>query len=103
MTLIGLLVPVVVRADGERFKLVAGWQGNAVCRNAGLSDVPVVERAEGGHSADQAVETVLRRPLTALEEARAVAATLEPGYTPDGAATILGWARQRVIVRAKIR
>jgi hypothetical protein len=36
-----------------------------------------------------------------LEEARAVAAMLEQGYTPDGAATIRGWAKQRITARAK--
>jgi hypothetical protein len=45
---------------------------------------------------------VLRTQLTPLEEARAVAAILEQGYTPGGAATVLGWAKQRVTARAKI-
>jgi hypothetical protein len=45
---------------------------------------------------------VVRKQLSPLEEARAVQAMLEQGYTTDGAATVPGWARQRVSARAKI-
>ena len=98
----GLLVPLIVRPVGKRFKLVAGFHRHAACRQAQLTSVPVVEREQDGESADRAAENVVRKQLTPLEEARAVAAMLEQGYTPDGAATILGWAKQRVTARAKI-
>jgi hypothetical protein len=45
---------------------------------------------------------VTRKQLSPLEEARAVQAMLDEGYTPDGAAQALGWSRQLVTARAKI-
>ena len=46
--------------------------------------------------------SVTRKQLTPLEEARAVQAMLDEGYTPDGAAQALGWGAQRVTARVKI-
>ncbi len=43
-------------------------------------------RTHEGTSADSAAENVLRKQLTPLEEARAVQAMLDEGYTLDGAA-----------------
>jgi hypothetical protein len=45
---------------------------------------------------------VLRKQLTALEEARAVAKMLTDGYTLNGAATVLGWSKRLVSSRARI-
>lgn len=98
----GLIVPLVVRPDGERFELVAGFHRFAACQRIELPAVPVIVRARRGVTADRAAENVVRKPLTPLEEAHAVQAMLEDGYTLDGTATVLGWARQRVSARAKI-
>ena len=48
--------------------------------------MPVVVRDHEGSSADSAAENVTRKQLTPLEEARAVQAMLDEGYTLDGAA-----------------
>ena len=56
------------------------------------ADVPVVVRDHEGSSADSAAENVTRKALTPLEEARAVQAMLDEGYTTDGAAQALGGA-----------
>jgi ParB/RepB/Spo0J family partition protein len=98
----GLIVPLVVRADGERFVLVAGHHRHAACRKLGLADVEVTVREQEGTSADSAAENVVRKALSPLEEARAVQHMLDEGYTLDGAATILGWSRNLVGARAKI-
>jgi ParB/RepB/Spo0J family partition protein len=99
----GLIVPLVVRPAGEgRFTLVAGFHRHAACQRSGVDQVPVVVRDEDGESADRAAENVVRKALTPLEEARAVKAMLDQGYTLDGAASVLGWARQRVSSRAKL-
>ena len=45
---------------------------------------------------------VTRKQLTPLEEAKAVQAMLDEGYTLDGAAQALGWSRQLVTARSKI-
>jgi ParB-like chromosome segregation protein Spo0J len=44
ISLQGMLVPVVVRDDGDCFELVAGFHRIAAARSLGLTDVPVVVR-----------------------------------------------------------
>lgn len=98
----GLINPVTVRPDGERFRLVAGGHRYAACRSLGLEEIEVTVREQEGSSADSAAENVVRKQLSPLEEARAVAHMLEEGYTLDGAASVLGWSRKLVSARAQI-
>jgi ParB/RepB/Spo0J family partition protein len=98
----GLLVPVIVRPVDGRHELVAGYHRIAACRKLGLTDVPVVVREHEGSSADTAAENLARKQLGPVEEARALQAMLDEGYTPDGAAQALGWSAQRVAARTKI-
>lgn len=98
----GLIVPLVVRREGDRFVLVAGFHRYAAARSLGLTEVQVTVREQEGTSADSAAENVVRKALNPLEEARAVGHMLDEGYTLDGAATVLGWSRSLVGARAKI-
>jgi len=98
----GVLVPLIVRPVDDGYELVAGYHRIAACRSLGLPDVPVVVREHAGSSADSAAENVTRKQLTPLEEARAVQAMFDEGYTADGVAQALGWSRQLVTARAKI-
>jgi ParB/RepB/Spo0J family partition protein len=99
----GMLVPVVVRDDGENgFVLVAGFHRVAAARSLGLAEVPVVVRDAVTEDADRAVENITRKALNPYEEAKAVRAMLERGLTVDGAAQALGWPKNRVAARVKI-
>ncbi len=98
----GLIVPLLVSPDGERFKLIAGHHRYAACKSLGLEDVEITLREQPGTSADSAAENVVRKALNPLEEARAVKQMLDEGYTLDGAATVLGWSAKLVAARAKI-
>ena len=98
----GLLVPLIVRPTDAGYELVAGYHRLAACRKLDLPDAPVVVREQEGSSADSAAENVARKQLTPLEEAKAVQAMLDEGYTLDGAAQALGWTRQLTTARAKI-
>ena len=98
----GLLVPLIVRPVDGGYELVAGYHRFAACRQLDLPDAPVVVRDQEGSSADSAAENVTRKQLSPLDEARAVQAMLDEGYTLDGAAQALGWSRQLVSARAKI-
>jgi ParB/RepB/Spo0J family partition protein len=98
----GLLVPVIVRPVDSGHQLVAGHHRLAACESLGHTEIDVVIRDREGSSADSAAENVTRKDLNALEEARAVQAMLDEGYTNDGAAQALGWTKQRVSARAKI-
>jgi ParB/RepB/Spo0J family partition protein len=98
----GLIVPLVVRPEGERFALIAGHHRYAACRKLGLDEVEITVREQDGTSADSAAENVVRKALSPLEEAQAVKHMLDEGYTLDGAAMVLGWNRKLVSARAKI-
>jgi ParB/RepB/Spo0J family partition protein len=98
----GMIVPLPVRRVGDRYQLVAGDHRFLAARDAGLTEVAVTPREAEGTSADSAAENILRKQLTPVEEARAVKAMLDEGYTLDGAAEALGWSRQLVGARVKI-
>ena len=53
-----MLVPVVVRNDGDGFELVAGFHRVAAARSLGLTAVPVVIRDAQTEDADRAVENI---------------------------------------------
>jgi ParB family transcriptional regulator, chromosome partitioning protein len=73
----GMLVPVVVRGDGDGFELVAGFHRIAAARSLGLAEVPVVVRDAETEDADRAVENITRKQLNPYEEAKAVHAISE--------------------------
>jgi ParB/RepB/Spo0J family partition protein len=98
----GLINPVTLRPNGERFTLVAGYHRLAACRKLGITEIPASSREQDATSADTAAENILRKDLSPLAEARAVAYMFSEGYTPDGAASALGWSRALVSSRAKI-
>jgi ParB/RepB/Spo0J family partition protein len=98
----GILVPVVVRDDGDGFELVAGFHRIAAAKALGLAEVPAVVRDVQTEDADRAVENITRLALNAHEEAKAVRAMLDRGLTEDGAAQALGWPKARVTARVKI-
>ena len=99
----GILVPVVVRDDGDNaFELVAGVHRIAAARSLGLAEVPVVVRDAQTEDADRAIENITRKQLNPYEEAKAVRAMLDRGLSEDGAAQALGWPKARVTARVKI-
>lgn len=98
----GVLVPIVVRADGEKFELVAGFHRLAAARQLGLGEIPVVYRDAEQQDAARAIENIARKALSPYEEARAVRAMLDRGLSEDGAAQALGWPKVRVTARVKI-
>lgn len=72
----GILQPVLVTRDGERYRIVAGERRVRAARLAGLARVPVLVRdgiPEGDHLLLALVENVQRRDLTPMEEAEAYA------------------------------
>jgi ParB/RepB/Spo0J family partition protein len=98
----GLISPLTVRPAGDGYALVAGWHRHAACQKAGLTEVDIVLRDREATTGDTAAENIVRKDLTPLGEANAIAAMLEEGYTPQGAAEVLGWSPQLVAARAKI-
>lgn len=70
---LGVLQPLLVRRDGDRYELIAGERRWRAAKRAGLQDVPVIVReADDMASLEQAlVENLHRQDLNALEEAAA--------------------------------
>jgi ParB/RepB/Spo0J family partition protein len=55
----GILVPLVVRDDGDNgFELVAGFHRIAAAKSLGLAEVPVVVRDAQTEDADRAIENI---------------------------------------------
>jgi hypothetical protein len=86
----GILVPVVVRDDGDGFELVAGFHRIAAARSLGLADVPVVIRDAETEDADRAVENITScrrrhdviyavRVVMPMSELKCPTARCEPG------------------------
>ena len=70
---LGVLQPLLVRKDGDRYQLIAGERRWRAAKRAGLQEVPVIVReADDMASLEQAlVENLHRQDLNALEEASA--------------------------------
>jgi len=70
---LGVLQPLLVRKDGDRYELIAGERRWRAAKRAGLQAVPVIVRdADDMASLEQAlVENLHRQDLNALEEAAA--------------------------------
>ena len=67
----GIIQPLVVRAKGERFELIAGERRWRAALKAGLNMVPVVIRTASDHDALQLalIENLQREDLNPIEEA----------------------------------
>lgn len=70
---LGVLQPLLVRQDGDKYELIAGERRWRAAKRAGLQDVPVIVRkADDTASLEQAlVENLHRQDLNAIEEAAA--------------------------------
>lgn len=96
---VGVLQPLLVRASGEQFELIAGERRLRAAKRAGLTEVPVVVRtADDLASLEQAlVENLHRQDLNPLDEAAAYQQLIEDfGYTQDQVAQRVGRSRATV-------
>ena len=106
IALLGQLSPVSVRPDtetGTGYLLIAGHKRYAALEQLGHTEIRAEVRPDGeSETAERAAENLVRSPLNSYEEALAVRAMLEKGFTEDGAAQALGWPKQRVTARIKL-
>jgi ParB family chromosome partitioning protein len=96
----GILQPVLVTREGERYRILAGERRVRAARLAGLSEVPVVVREgvpDRDHLLIALVENLQRRDLTVLEEAEAYRHLREDfGLTQEDVAERVGKDRATV-------
>lgn len=96
---LGVLQPILVRAAGDAFELIAGERRWRAAQQAGLATIPaIVREVSDTTSLEQAlVENLQRQDLTALEEAVAFAQLADEfELSHDEIATRVGKSRSAV-------
>jgi ParB family chromosome partitioning protein len=96
---VGVLQPVLVRASGDEYELIAGERRWRAARRVGLQTIPAIIRvADDAAMLQQAiVENVQREQLNPLEEAAAYQQLIEDfSFTHDEVATRVGRSRATV-------
>jgi ParB family transcriptional regulator, chromosome partitioning protein len=95
----GIIEPLVVRARGDRFQIIAGERRYQAAIQVGLRELPVVIRdADDTEMLELAlIENLQRKDLTPFEEAEALHGLAEScGYTHEDLARRLGKSRTSV-------
>jgi ParB family chromosome partitioning protein len=100
----GIVVPVIVRPDGDRYQLIAGHRRVAAARQAGLTEIPAVVRAEADLAAMELtlIENLHRQDLSPLEEADGYYTLAQLGLTQKQIADKLGVSQPLVSKRLKL-
>ncbi|HEY2461131.1 MAG TPA: ParB/RepB/Spo0J family partition protein [Candidatus Acidoferrum sp.] len=95
----GIIQPLVLRATGKRFQLIAGERRWRAAQRAGMTKVPAIVREVSDELALEMtlVENIQREDLNAIETARAFAKLMEEfGMTQEGVAERTGKDRATV-------
>jgi ParB family chromosome partitioning protein len=95
----GIIQPIVVRAHGHGYQIVAGERRWRAAQRAGLDEVPVVIRDFSDTETLQIalVENIQRQDLNAIEEAQAYKRLLgEFGHTQEALARVVHKSRSHV-------
>ncbi|HET8603655.1 MAG TPA: ParB/RepB/Spo0J family partition protein [Marmoricola sp.] len=96
---IGLLQPVVVRPDGDRYELIMGERRWRATREAGLATIPAIVRETDDTAMlrDALLENLHRSQLNPLEEAAAYQQLLDDfACTHDELASRIGRSRPQI-------
>lgn len=95
----GVVQPIIVRKNGERFTIIAGERRFRAARLAGLNEVPVLVRELGEQEILEVslIENLQRENLNAMEEARAIRQLMdEHDLTQEEVAKRLGKSRPAI-------
>jgi len=95
----GVVEPILVRKQGQRYRIVAGERRWRAAQRAGLTEVPVLVREASDAEAFELalVENVQRADLNAIEEAEAYQVLVEEhGLTQEQVASRVGKERSTV-------
>jgi len=96
---VGILQPILVRAVGRRYEIIAGERRFRASRLAGLKEIPAIVRDWDEQKRLEAalIENLQRDDLNPVEEAAGVKALMEAaGLTQEKAAERLGKSRPAV-------
>ena len=96
---VGVLQPIIVCPNGERYTIIAGERRYRACRLAELTEIPAIVRDWDSQKRLEAalIENLQRDDLNPVEEAMGVRALMEEaGLTQEKAAERLGKSRPAV-------
>ncbi|NWG39735.1 MAG: ParB/RepB/Spo0J family partition protein [Hydrogenophilaceae bacterium] len=95
----GLMQPILVRADGKQFEIIAGERRWRAAQRAGLAEVPVLVKnvPEESVAAMALIENIQREDLNAIDEAHGLQRLIQEfGMTHDAVAQAVGKSRAAV-------
>jgi ParB/RepB/Spo0J family partition protein len=100
----GVVVPIIVRPDGDRYQLIAGHRRLAAARQTDITEIPAVVRAEADLAAMELtlIENLHRKDLSPLEEADGYYTLVQLGLTQKQIADKLGVSQPLVSKRLKL-
>lgn len=100
----GVLQPIIVRALGARYELLAGGRRIAASKLAGFTDIKAAVYDVGDEDARliTVTENLHREGLTPLEEAQALRTLINTGKKPEDIAAELGRPLSFVLRRARL-
>lgn len=101
----GVLEPILVKRDGEKYQIVAGERRFVAAQKAGLTKVParIIEVDEPTTAELALVENLMREDLNPIEEATGIETLVNKfGYTHEKIAEILGFDRATVTNKLRL-
>lgn len=95
----GVLQPILVRKSGDKYEIIAGERRYRAARQAGLTEVPVIEKNLADNEVLEValIENIVRQDLTPLEEAAGFEQLIKSfSYTQEKLAGIVGKSRSYI-------
>lgn len=95
----GVVQPLLVRPDGNKYQLIAGERRWRAAQRAGLHEVPVVIRDASDKMAAEIamIENIQRHDLSSVEEAEGYRRLIDEfEYTQDALAKVIGKSRSHL-------
>lgn len=95
----GVLQPLLVRKNGEKYEIIAGERRWRASKIAGLNEVPVIEKELNNQEVLEValIENLLRENLTAIEEAEGFNRLInEFSHTHEALSQIVGKSRSYI-------
>ena len=95
----GVLQPLLVRNDGDKYEIIAGERRWRASKMAGLNEVPVIEKELDNQEVLEValIENILREDLSAIEEAEGYNRLItEFSHTHDALSQIIGKSRSYI-------
>lgn len=101
---LGILSPILVVSDGEKYRIVAGERRYRAATAAGLKEVPVIVRelTEEQEFEVMLTENIQRQDLDPIEEAQAFKAAVDRGWKQTDLAEKLGISQAQVANRLRL-